>query len=136
MAGKTDGFEDALNNHVFGKASYTLPATGWFIALSTASVTSDAGAGFAEVTGNGYARQQLQGSMTSGSNGSAIKNDLGQITFPTSTPGGYGTILAVAIYDALVGGNMRYFQNLGSGVAVAAGQSFVIPTNALTITED
>lgn len=61
MTGLSDYSAKAMLNHITGSAAiFALPAV--FLALFTA-VGSDAGSGFTEVAGNGYARAQVSGTV-------------------------------------------------------------------------
>ena len=136
MAGKVDSFEDALNNHVFGVATYTPTASGWWAALSTTVITGDAAAGWTEVVGSSYTRIRLQPSHSAGSSNGVISNNLAQIQWPSATGSPYD-VKAFAIYDAgPTGGTIRYAQNLGATITVGVGQQFVIPQSALTLSEE
>lgn len=61
MTGMSNYFAGNALNHLNGIAAMPFPASTW-LALFTA-VGTDAGTGFTEVSGNGYARAQISGSV-------------------------------------------------------------------------
>lgn len=112
MAGLSNYLAQALLNHIVGKTAYTMPTP--YIGLFTA-VGTDAGTGFTEVSGGGYARQAASGAVwnaSSGSDPSTITN-ASVITFPTSTAA-WGTILAFGLFDAASAGNLLDWDFLGN----------------------
>jgi hypothetical protein len=103
-----------------------------YVALFTAA-PNKAGGG-SEVVGNGYARFQTAISdwATTGSPVSA--SNVNPFVFPEATPAGWGTIVAAAVFDALSGGNMLFFDTLNSSVDVGAGETFAFSVGALSFT--
>lgn len=126
----SDYLEAELLDHVFKRdAGYTQPSN-LYIALSTANPGDD-GAGLAEPSGNGYARQ-LCNAWDRTANQVSNTSD---VTFDEAT-GSWGTITYFAVFDALSGGNM-----LGSGAvspsqAVVSGNTVVFKANQLTVDLD
>lgn len=143
MAEKTDAFENALLNGFFGSGTgalsgLTIPTL--YVALSTASITDDNLGGFTEVStggGSNYARVALSTSYATVASGGTIKNDLNPINIPASGTAGtnWGTIKAVALYNASTGGTAFYAKNIAD-TTVNSGQVFRFNTNAFTINED
>jgi hypothetical protein len=118
--------------------TFVAAPTTTYVALFTTAPTSDAGTGGTEVSGNAYARQPI----TSSSGWSAISggattpdtiSNAAVITFPTPTGAGWGTVVAIGLYDAVTAGNLLYFatitsQAIGTGVVA----SFAIGTLVVT----
>lgn len=112
MSGLSDYAAKAVLNHLTGEAAiFSVPTT--YLALFTA-VGVDAGTGFTEVSGNGYARVSTSGlwSAAIGSSPSSITTS-GTIAFPTAT-GSQGTVIAWGLYDALTNGNLIAWDYLGN----------------------
>jgi hypothetical protein len=84
-----------------------------------------------EVSGNAYARQSVAFDAASG----GATQNTSQITFPTATPSGWGTIVGAGIYDALSGGNLLYWFDLDANKTVNAGDVFQFAAGAIDITE-
>lgn len=63
MAGLSDFTAENLLNYITGRTAFpSLPSV--FLALYTTAPTSDSGTGSVEVSGTGYSRQQVAGSLT------------------------------------------------------------------------
>lgn len=111
------GFSDYVAKHnldwTVGKTAMPSLPSG-FLALFTA-VGTDAGSGFTEVSGNGYARASFAGTDWNAASGTApsSNSNVNAITFPTST-GSWGNVIAWAIYDASSSGNLLYWDFLGN----------------------
>jgi hypothetical protein len=128
MAGSfTDYLEDKILKHVFTNTAYTSPTT-VYVGLFTAAPT-DAGGG-TEVSGSGYARKSaaftVSGTSTLATNSSAIEFD--------AATGSWGTIVAIAIFDAITTGNMIAWADLTASKTIASGDVLRIPTGDLDIT--
>jgi hypothetical protein len=128
MAGSfTDYLEDKILKHVFTNVSYTSPTT-VYVGLFTAAPT-DAGGG-TELSGSGYARKSaaftVSGTGTLATNSAAIEFD--------AATGSWGTIVAIAVFDALTTGNMLAWADLTTSKAIATGDILRIPTGDLDIT--
>jgi hypothetical protein len=128
MAGSfTDYLEDKILKHVFTNVSYTSPTT-VYVGLFTVAPT-DVGGG-TEITGMGYARKSaaftVSGTGTLATNSAAIDFD--------AATGTWGTIVAIAVFDALTTGNMLAFADLTTSKAIATGDILRIPTGDLDIT--
>jgi len=109
----------------------TSRSTNWFIALYTVAPT-DAGNDGTEVTtvGTGYARQATAFSVTGDTASNSTAAEYGVAT------AGYGTVVAVAIFDAVTGGNMLAFADLDVAKTIYTGDTFRIPAGDLDITLD
>jgi len=128
MAGSfTDYLEDKILKHVFTNTAYTSPTT-VYVGLFTVA-PSDTGGG-TEVSGSGYARKSaaftVSGTGTLATNSSAIEFD--------AATGSWGTIVAVAIFDASTSGNMLAFADLTTIKTIASGDVLRIPVGDLDIT--
>jgi hypothetical protein len=128
MAGSfTDYLEDKILKHVFTNVSYTSPTT-VYVGLFTVAPT-DVGGG-TEITGMGYARKSaaftVSGTGTLATNSAAVEFD--------AATGTWGTIVAIAIFDALTTGNMLAFADLTTSKTIATGDILRIPTGDLDIT--
>ena len=117
-------------DHLFRNTSYTSPNA--YMALFTDDPT-DAGTG-TEVTGNGYARVQIDNKMAAASGGQIVSN--ADITFPTATGGAFGPITHSGIYDASSSGNLLAHGALSASRTISDGDTFQINSGSLTITID
>ncbi len=106
MSSFTDYLENRCMNHFFRNTASTAPTT---VYLSLYTVTpSDTGGG-TEVTGSGYARQAI-------TFGAAVNGEISNtaaLSF-TATGGSFGTVVSVAIMDALTAGNMFAWDGITS----------------------
>jgi hypothetical protein len=128
MAGSfTDYLEDKILKHVFTNVAYTSPTT-LYVGLFTTAPT-DAGGG-TELSGSGYARKSaaftVSGTGTLATNTSAIDFD--------AATGTWGTIVAIAIFDALTTGNMIAWADLTANKTIATGDILRIPAGDLDVT--
>jgi len=114
----------------FKNTAYTAPNA--YMALFTDDPT-DAGTG-TEVTGNGYARVQIDTKMAAASSGQIVSN--ADITFPTASGGAFGTITHIGIYDASTAGNLLAHGALSASRVISDGDTFQINSGSLTITID
>lgn len=133
MAGsKVDAFEQRLLDHIFKNgATPALGAlSGVYVALHTA-VPSDSSAG-TEVSGSGYARQQVLAAGWTRT-GSSVSNNA-EVAFPAVTGSAY-TVVGWALMDASTAGNMLYWGDCASTV-MNVGDIPRFAASAITITED
>lgn len=126
---KSDFLENAILNHTLRNIPYAAPAT-IYVGLFT-STPSDSAPG-TEVSGNGYARQ----AVTFGAPSGGSCSNTNQITFPVATPSGYGTIVAVGLFDAPTGGNFLRQAVVLSPRTIQAGDAATFAPGQLTVTED
>ncbi len=127
MAAFSNYLEDALINHVLRNTALTSPTT-VYVGLFTTDPT-DAGSG-TEVSGNAYARLAVE--FDAPSNG--VTQNTNVETFPTPTPGNWGTVTHFGIFDALTGGNLLYHGALTTSKLTAAGDPVEFAIGDLTIT--
>ena len=140
MAGsKSDYLEAALLNHTLGGTAFTPPAT-IYVALFTAA-PSDSGGGTEVTTAGGtlYARVAVTNNTTNWPNASGTsptsKSNGTTITFPTAGAD-WGTVVAVALFDASTGGNQLYWATLNANKVVSNGDTASFSPGTITITED
>lgn len=126
MASMTDYLENKLLDHCLGTAAFTAPTVS-YLALFTAA-PSDAGGG-TELSGDGYARQDVTWGAASG--GSATNTSTH--TF-TASGGDWGEITHWAIFDASSSGNMLYHGSWTTPRTIADAGSFVVDASQLTMT--
>ena len=134
MANLSSYAERKILDHLFKNTSYTSPNA--YIALFTSDPTDSASG--TEVSGNGYARVQIDTVMstaTTGSDNSSITNG-SNITFAAASGGAFGTITHIGIFDALTTGNLIAHGELAASKVISDGDTFQIQTGNLTITID
>ena len=126
-------------------AAGTGPAT-LYVGLLTTSPTDSTGG--TEVSGNAYARVAITSSLanwagtqgagttsaSSGSSGTTSNNNI--VTFPTPTPSGWGTVVALGVYDASSGGNLLFYASLTISKTINAGDSVTFPAATLSYQAD
>ncbi len=136
MGSFSDFAEAAILNHMFGAVVHT-PAVTHHVALLTV-VPTDAGGG-TEVSGGSYARVAKTNNATNWPNASGTnpttKSNGTAIDFPTATAD-WGTVAAVAIYDAPTGGNLIGWTAVAVSKPVLSGDTPSFPASSLTITLD
>lgn len=120
-----------LNNIVLNLAlrgqTYTPPVT-VYVALFTVAPT--AGGGGTEVSGGAYVRQ----AVTFNAPASQMVASSADVIFPIATAS-WGTIVAYAIMDQSVAGNMLYFNTLSSSRAVGINDQVRFPAGQVICTE-
>jgi hypothetical protein len=131
-SGKGTYWANTALDEVLGGVNFTPPAT-VYAALFTAAPS--AGGGGTEVTGGSYARVPITNDLThwpAASGGSKV-NGL-TITFPTASAD-WGTVVAVALFDASTSGNELYFGTLTLSKVVSNGDTAQFAASALAVTE-
>lgn len=123
--------ENKLLDHVFGKNSYTPPTI--HVALSTANPLED-GSGFAEPTGNGYARVQTTATDWNAAS-SGLTGNSTVIEFNEAT-GNWGTVTHFALMDAASGGNLLVHGTLSVSKSIGAGDTPEFAAGDLEISLD
>ena len=126
MTGFTDRTAQGILNHLVGKtALYTLPTA--YVGLFTA-VGTDAGTGFTEVSGGGYARVTTAAgdwSAASGTGPSTISNT-GMLTYPAASAN-WGSVIAFGLFDAASAGNLLAWDYFGNYAWLPAAVSAASP---------
>jgi hypothetical protein len=144
MGALSDYAENHLIDWFFRGQTFTPPAT-MYVALMTAAPT-DTGGG-TECTGGSYARvavtsalanwagTQSAGSTTASSGTGGTTSNNGVITYPTPTAG-WGTAVAMAVYDASTSGNLLFYAALTVSKTINTGDVVDFPAAALTFQID
>lgn len=131
MAGSyADYLENKVVDHVTGKAAYTKPTVS--IGLFTVAPT-DSTAG-TEVSGNAYARVTTAAADWNAASAGAATNAT-VLTFPTPTPSGWGTIVAIGGFDASTAGNLLWYSDQTPNKTVNAGDPVTIPIGSLSVSQ-
>lgn len=108
---------------------------------------SDVGGG-TEVVGNAYGRTAIASSLanwagsqapssvvaSSGNSGTTSNN--GTVTLPTPTPAGWGTVVAVGLFDAATGGNLLIWSPLTVSKVINAGDTVTFPAGSFAFQVD
>ena len=123
----TDYLETKLLAHTFSATAYTSPTTVYVALYTVAPTDSTTGT---EVTGGAYVRKAAAFTTT----GNEVTNSAA-IEYPTATAD-YGTVVAVAVLDALTSGNMLAFASLAVNKTISTGDVLRIPAGDLDITLD
>lgn len=128
--------EDALLDHVTGKATYT--GGGLYIGLCTAVADDETGS-FTEVSGGSYARQSVPASSWGAASGGTTTTTA-DIQFPVATAS-YGTVTHILLASGTGaensgGGNLVLIQELGTHKTVAEFDQFVINSGNLSVSLD
>lgn len=118
----TNTGEDRLLNLFKGDGPY-------YLALYTTAPT-DAGGG-TEVSGSGYARQQV----TFGNPSSGSMSNSAAIAFPTAT-GSWGTVKGWGLVDASTSGNLVWYGTVDAAKEIAAGDIYRVDAGGLTLSMD
>jgi len=120
----------ALLNRIFRGQAMTFP-TNVYVALYTSDPTkNDTGQ---EVTGGGYARQQVIFSAPVEENGKQVIRNIADVVFPIATDD-WGTVTHVGIRDAATGGNLLYFGPLNVPRTILSGDRMRFLTGAIELT--
>lgn len=129
--GVSNYLANALLDHIFKTAAYTVP-TAIYIALATAAITdSDTGSTITE-PGSNYARKQHDAYDAAAAGAS---ENTGEITFVQAT-GSWGTVTHFALCDALTVGNILFHAALDTSRAIGVGDTAHFDDGALDITLD
>jgi hypothetical protein len=130
--------EAAVQNHLTRQATFTPPATVYWIASIAAFDPTLTGTSVVEPSGGGYVRVSHANDNTlwtvpAGSNPSAFNNAV-EIDWPTATAN-WGLILAVYVGDAATGGNLLWGSAVagGAGIPVNTGSQFAEPIGAFVV---
>lgn len=119
MSGFNSYLTNKLVDHAFGSGTFSKPTL--YLALFV---------GGTEVSGNGYARQQISPMTIAGNVASLTSN----VDFPVATPSGWGTITGAAVYDAASGGNFLLSGTLAASKTIDAGDVFRAEAGNITFT--
>jgi hypothetical protein len=127
MAGNlSDYAEKKLLDHLLGTASYTMSTTIHLALYTSAPTDSSAGT---EVTGGSYARQPATfDAVTSGAGSTTNDTNIDFAGMPACT------VVAVAVCDAVTGGNILVYGTLTTAKTLDAGDILRISAGDLSIT--
>lgn len=103
----SDYWENAVLNHLFGKAEYTPPTI--FVGLSL-TAPGETGSTATEPSGGSYARVETEAADWNTSTAGLITN-ANEVTFAEPT-GTWGTVMYVLLYDAATAGNFLGYGQL------------------------
>jgi len=129
----TNFAKNYAQNFLFGGVSFTPPAN-YYIALSTTSISSS-GSNLSEPSGAGYARVQIPNTksyFTNAVNGTLVNS--GSIVYGLSS-GSWGTIVDIALCDALTSGSVWYYTTLTTPKVVQDSTIISFSASAITITQ-
>ena len=119
-----------LLDHVLGGTAYSAPAS-VYLALFTVA-PNVGGTGGTEVTGGSYARKTVANNSTSFPAASAhAKANGASFDYPFATAG-WGTVVAVGIYDAVSAGNLLMVGTLTAPRTIATDDAFTFRVADLT----
>ena len=130
-----DFLELEILDHVFSATAYTAPVT-HYIALYTVAPT-DAGGGTEVPLTFAYARFAVTANLTNwpAAVAGAIANGTA-FTFATASGGSWGTIVAMAILDAVTAGNFMCWAHLAVSKSVDDGDTAEFAIGDIDITLD
>lgn len=124
---KTTYLDNAFLNSALRNTPYTSPTTVYVALFTTAPTVSGGGV---EVTGGSYARQSVTWNVPS--NGST--SSTADVVFPVASAD-WGNVVAFAIFDSSVAGNMLYFANLGASRLILNTDQAKFPAGQLICSE-
>jgi hypothetical protein len=127
----SDFVDNEVLEAVLQNVAPTLTLANVYVALFTAA-PNKAGGG-TEVSGNAYARIQTDINDWAVSGSPTFAENANPIIFPMATPGGWGTIVAGALFDALTVGNMLFFDTLDVPLVVNSGDVFAFGLTTFTV---
>ncbi len=121
---------DITTNAVGGNT----PTNTRFVALYTAAPDETADSG-TEVSGNAYVRRAITFAPSTTDNGTGVTSasNIAEVLFPTAT-GDWGSVVAMAIFDASTGGNMIWYGNLQASRVVNNGDTFRFVIGGIVLT--
>jgi len=142
MSAASNYLEQKVLDHVLGEGArdYTSPTL--YVALFTASTGLEGNSPSSEVStsGTAYARQAVNFAAAQiNSDASTTSTTSGDVTFPTATGGGFGTVTHVAIVDHQTntnwgtGVNVLFYGQLSASKTIAANDIFKITAGNLTV---
>jgi hypothetical protein len=131
--------EQAILNYLFRDVALAnLPATTWYIGLSTTTPT-EAGGNFTEPSGGAYARVAVVRSPTGSAEWAAasgtapaLTSNSGVETFPQATAS-WSTVTHFGIFDALTAGNLWFWGALTTSKEVGSGDTASFAAGVLQI---
>lgn len=128
MTSATNYLENKVNDHVLAVTSYTAPSAVYLALFSTAP--SDAGGG-TELSGSGYAREEISFGASSG----GVSANDADVEFEASG-GDWVEATHFAIFDASTSGNMLFHGALANSAEVTDGGTLTFAIGDITVTSD
>jgi hypothetical protein len=132
----SDALSLLLLDFMFRDQAFGTPAT--YGALCTATINdSDTGATITEPSGNGYAREVVNPNAGASpkwtlASGGSVDNDA-NIDFGPASGGNWGTVVAVAVLNALTSGTLMFYDNAMTDQNVSDGDTARFPTGDLDV---
>lgn len=123
----SDAFETVALQWAFTSAAVTRPSA-WYLAIFTAA-PGEAGGG-TEVSGTGTAYVRKPATFTVSGNSATTSAN---VEWDVATAD-WGTITAVAVFDAASGGTMISYASLATPRAIGTGDVFRVPAGDLNFT--
>lgn len=142
MSSASNYLERKVLDHVLGEGARDFTSPTLYVALFTASTGLEANNPSAEVStsGTAYARQAVNFSAAViNSDASTTSTTSGDVTFPTATGSGFGTVTHVALVDHVsatnwgTGVNVLFYGQLSTSKSISANDVFKITAGNLTI---
>ena len=124
----TNYLENKVLDHITGKTAFTAPTKLYLALLSTSSTEDAIGT---ELTTASYTRKPV--TFDTATNG--VITNATDIVFDVATEA-WGTIPAIAVYDAETAGNALFYGDLTVSTEVSIDNQFIIKAGKLTITLD
>jgi hypothetical protein len=124
---KTHYLNDNFINLALRNTPFTPPAD---VYLALFTVAPDVSGGGTEVSGGSYLRQVVTFSVSS--NGQT--SNTAEVLFPIASSA-WGTVVSLALMDAVAGGNMMYFGSLNSPRTVLTSDQIRFPAGQLVVQE-
>lgn len=131
MAEWTDYLENEVLDHVLGEGArdFASPTT-LFVALSTSTISDD-GTGITEPGTGGYARV----AVTFNAAASGVASNDANVDFVAGA-GGFGTVVAMAIYNASTAGDMLMYDNDMTDTLINDGDTLRFATGDIDVSLD
>lgn len=132
----TTYLKNKLLNYLFRREAYQIPNT-YYVALSAQKPSED-GTGFKEVIGGGYKRLELPTTdyyWKTASNGTIF--NIKELEWNEATTDWCTADVPIkyfAIFDAITGGNMLFFDEIKRGKYIVTGNTMVLPIGGITTT--
>lgn len=132
MADKSQTFvADPILQDVLSHGSFTGAATIYLALNTTASTPTAPGT---EVVDSNYARQVVTwNAMAGNTSGVASVGNSGNFFSPSAASG--HTVVELAIYNALTGGNLLYYAAVSPSVVISSGDTTAITNTNVTLVE-
>ena len=124
--------EVAILEHFLRGNTQNSPQNRFFALYISDPTDADTGT---EVTGSGYARQQVSFGPVSQVGGKGTLANTAKIEFPVAG-GAWGTVAYWGVRDALTGGNLLVHGALSASKAVAVSDQLVFQAGDITVSAD